>query len=228
MHCDFALQVWNCFKQGLFVHLSMSKSVGTLCINGGGRQVGWEGGSLSKLSLRAWFGGYGKKEIEEFSKIKRKKKCEGGYWLNLIWDQLLGIDEERIFHLFFDWHDKELGDLHFHPIQREIVVVGNWTPPLGGKVKINFDGVSFGNPGLTRYGCVMRYSQGIIIIAKGGPIGVGDSNKAETVGLLESLRIFKSAGYKDCTIEGDSKTAISWGERRYVWLMEAVSLHSRD
>lgn len=69
------------------------------------------------------------------------------------------------------------------------------------------------NPGwLARYGCVMRDSQGTIITAKGGPIGVGDSNMSESISLLEVLRMLTSMGYKDCMIKGDSMTIISWGK----------------
>lgn len=32
---------------------------------------------------------------------------------------------------------------------------GVWTPREAGKVKINFDGASFGNPGMAGFWCVM-------------------------------------------------------------------------
>lgn len=57
------------------------------------------------------------------------------------------------------------------PIHKELGETGEWIPPAAGKVKINFDEVSFGNPGLAGYRCVMRDSQGVITVAKGGPIG---------------------------------------------------------
>lgn len=49
-------------------------------------------------------------------------------------------------------------------------------------------------------------------MVKGGPISIGDSNMTEMIGLLERLRMSKARGHKDCIVEGDSKTAISWGK----------------
>lgn len=58
-------------------------------------------------------------------------------------------------------------------------------------MKVNFDGASFGNPGPAAYGCVVTDSQGIIILAKGRPIGIADTLHAEMMGLLEVLHILK-------------------------------------
>lgn len=37
-------------------------------------------------------------------------------------------------------------------------LIGDWVPPPRGKVKVNFDEASFGNPGPPAYGCVVRDS----------------------------------------------------------------------
>lgn len=80
--------------------------------------------------------------------------------------------------------------------------------------KVNFDGASFGNPGSAGFGCVMRDSQGQILRVKGGPLGIQDAIFAETMGLLEDLKLAKSKGATKCIIiEGDSLTIISWGSR---------------
>lgn len=76
-------------------------------------------------------------------------------------------------------------------------------------MKIDFGGAFFDNPGLARYGFIIQDSQGIILIAEGGPIGVSDSNTEKTIEPLKELRIVKSTGYKDCIVEGDSKIIIS-------------------
>lgn len=72
---------------------------------------------------------------------------------------------------------------------------------------------SFGNPRMASYGCVMRDSQGVIILVKGGPIGICDANHVETIGLLEALRMLKSGGHNNCYVEGDSMpmTVLGWG-----------------
>lgn len=113
-------------------------------------------------------------------------------------------------------------------------LVLDWIPPLGGQVTINFDGASFGNLGPVGYGCLMRDSQGSIILVKGGPLGRCDVNHAELIGMLEGLKMLKSKGFFNCSVEGDSKTIISWGRgdsegfwrlRHYIYEIQALSLH---
>jgi len=90
-------------------------------------------------------------------------------------------------------------------------LVLDWISPLEGQVKINFDGASFGNLGPAGYGCLMRDSQGSIISIKGGPLRSCDANRAKLIGFFEGLKMLKSKGFFNCSVEGDSKTAISWG-----------------
>lgn len=66
-----------------------------------------------------------------------------------------------------------------------------WSPSECGFYKVNFDGASFGNPGSATFGCVMRDSHGFIIWGKGGHIGVSDAIHAETMELLEGLKLAK-------------------------------------
>lgn len=89
-----------------------------------------------------------------------------------------------------------------------------WRPSESGKYKVNFDGASFGNPGLAAIGCVMRDCHGNIIGVKGGPMGVCDAMLAETMGLLEGLKLAKSKGARGCTLERDLLTVISWGREK--------------
>lgn len=72
-----------------------------------------------------------------------------------------------------------------------------WVPPIGGMAQIDFDGASFGNPGLAGYGCVMHDSQGHIMLSKGVPIGIINANHVELIGLLEGLRMLESKGFKE-------------------------------
>lgn len=97
------------------------------------------------------------------------------------------------------------------PLTTRQAMALDWVPLMAGKVKINFDGASFGNLGPVGYGCVMQYSQGIVMLVKGGLIGRSDATQAELVGLLEGLCMLKMKSFKDCIIEGDPRTVISWG-----------------
>lgn len=67
---------------------------------------------------------------------------------------------------------------------------GEWEPPISGKVKINFDEDSLGNPRQVGCGCVLRDSQGRIMAVKGGHLTIGDAMFAEVMGLLEIFRLF--------------------------------------
>lgn len=57
----------------------------------------------------------------------------------------------------------------------------------------------------------MRDCQGNIIGARGGPIRFCDAILAETMGLLEGLKLAKSKGVIGCILEGDSMAVKSWG-----------------
>lgn len=50
-----------------------------------------------------------------------------------------------------------------------------------GFLKLNFDGSSRGNPGLSGFGCVIRDHQGDNFCVIAGPLGHGDSIKAEVL-----------------------------------------------
>lgn len=43
---------------------------------------------------------------------------------------------------------------------------------MEGKVRLNFDGFSFENPGPTGYGCVARDSHGEVLFALCGSLGI--------------------------------------------------------
>lgn len=47
----------------------------------------------------------------------------------------------------------------------------DWVPLRAGKVKINFDGASSGNPEPAGFGCVMRDSRGSVFVVKCGSWG---------------------------------------------------------
>lgn len=103
-----------------------------------------------------------------------------------------------------------------------------WSPPQCGLFKVNFDGASFRNPGPAGYGCLMHNHNGVVLMVKSGPLGHCDTIEAGLIELLHSLHLLKVKGVQKCIVEGDSKTVISWGQRRVRGFVEAAALHSRD
>lgn len=77
---------------------------------------------------------------------------------------------------------------------------------------VNFDGASYGNLGLSGFGCILRDANSHVMGVKGGPLGVMDVMQAETMGLLEGLKLARDKGAMGCLIEGDSLSVICWGK----------------
>lgn len=80
--------------------------------------------------------------------------------------------------------------------------------PQGGFIKLNFDGVSKGNPGLAGYGGIFRDSQGQtrwIYADRGGMI---TNNEAEFMAAYQGIKIAIRNGYRKVEIEGDSTLVI--------------------
>ncbi|KAG9452986.1 hypothetical protein H6P81_005890 [Aristolochia fimbriata] len=88
-------------------------------------------------------------------------------------------------------------------------VAAVWLPPPEGKLKVNVDGSSMGNPGPAGFG-VFRDSEGNILMSYSGSLGVDDSTSAETHGVLQTLRLFRAHFSGELIVEGDSKNVIGW------------------
>ncbi|XP_019052053.1 PREDICTED: uncharacterized protein LOC109114204 [Nelumbo nucifera] len=84
-----------------------------------------------------------------------------------------------------------------------------WKAPEGNKVKLNFDGCSYGNPVILGIG-ILRNSDRRILGMFSGPIGNGNLLKAELLALLQGLKLVKRLGCRHVEVEGDSKVVISW------------------
>lgn len=82
-------------------------------------------------------------------------------------------------------------------------------PLCVGKVKLNFDGLSFGNPGPAGFGCVACDDLSDMVFVLCGPLGRCDSTKAELFGLLEGLHMLKELGIYGCPVVGGSKVVVS-------------------
>ncbi|GLJ42719.1 hypothetical protein SUGI_0885630 [Cryptomeria japonica] len=63
-----------------------------------------------------------------------------------------------------------------------------WNPPPPGWKKLNFDGASRGNQGLSGFGVVVKAEEGSFIGAICGPSGIVSNNVAEIIVLKEGLK----------------------------------------
>lgn len=63
---------------------------------------------------------------------------------------------------------------------------------------------------MTGFGCIIRDENGPIVLTICGPLGEGDSTKAELLSLLYGLREIKKLGRSGCLVEVDSKVVVSW------------------
>ncbi|XP_010258712.1 PREDICTED: uncharacterized protein LOC104598376 [Nelumbo nucifera] len=81
-------------------------------------------------------------------------------------------------------------------------IVLDWKPPQSNRLKLNFDGSSLGNPRLSGIGVFKDEAEKVVTLFS-GPIGVGDSARAEISALLQGLKLEKQWGLKNLEIEGD-------------------------
>ena len=73
---------------------------------------------------------------------------------------------------------------------------------------LHFDGGSRGNPGPAAWGFTIAASDGTILAARGGTIGIGTNNEAEYGGLIAGLEQACELGISNLTVHGDSKLVI--------------------
>lgn len=84
--------------------------------------------------------------------------------------------------------------VYAHISARVLLQVMRWSPPLIGKLKLNFDGYSRGNPRLAGYGCIIRDNFNNVVLVVSGPMYLCDSTKVELLGLSIGLQDLKSLG----------------------------------
>lgn len=111
-----------------------------------------------------------------------------------------------------------------------LLLLKDWVPPPVRILKLNFDGVSKGNPGLVGFGCVIWNHYSIIIKSCCGPLGLCGSIEAEARALLVGLRELKNLGASSCIAEGNSQTIISWGlgNSDFSWQLAPVIYEIRE
>ncbi|KAL0352574.1 UNVERIFIED_CONTAM: putative ribonuclease H protein [Sesamum calycinum] len=94
-------------------------------------------------------------------------------------------------------------------IQHKIKVLKvNWDKPERGWVKINTDGASKGNPGISGAGGIVRNEEGVAILAFYEFIGQATNMFAEVFGLYKALQLCNSRGINKIWIEVDAKNLI--------------------
>lgn len=89
---------------------------------------------------------------------------------------------------------------------------------------MNFDGASFGNPGLTGYGCILHDHDGAIKGVKAAPIGRTYANQEELTGMLESLRMLKIRNIIDCMVERGILKLSLVGKWEKMWVLEDCAI----
>lgn len=90
-----------------------------------------------------------------------------------------------------------------------------WKRPPSGFLKLNFDGASRGNPGLTGIGGILRNSEGEIQYIYSRALGEGTNNEMEFAALEQGLRILQKLQAGAAVVEGDSQLAITAMRRIY-------------
>lgn len=84
-----------------------------------------------------------------------------------------------------------------------------WRPPDDGAVKLNVDGSSFGNPGRSGYGGVLRNWLGEWLLGFSRSCGFTTNLTAELFAIACGLKVAWFAGYKKIVCESDSQLALS-------------------
>ncbi|XP_058099842.1 uncharacterized protein LOC131244216 [Magnolia sinica] len=80
-----------------------------------------------------------------------------------------------------------------------------WVVPSSGWFKLNIDGSSCGNPGLSGGGGLCRNDSGALIFAFYVGYGMGSNNRAELRAVRDSLSLCRSFGLSTVEVETDSK-----------------------
>ena len=85
-----------------------------------------------------------------------------------------------------------------------------WIPPPTGILKFNVDGATRGKLGPAGIGGVLRNDKGEVLLMFSKSVGIRDSNEAESLAILEALRIFSTSFHGPLLVESDSTNAVGW------------------
>ncbi|XP_060203027.1 uncharacterized protein LOC132631469 [Lycium barbarum] len=90
------------------------------------------------------------------------------------------------------------------------IIQVKWNPPNNGWVKINSDGCSKGNPGLSGSGGVIRNHLGNLVMAYAMNLNIQTNNYAEAIALKSGIDWCINNGKRKVMIETDSMMLIHW------------------
>lgn len=108
-----------------------------------------------------------------------------------------------------DWMVMERLGCSIIPIVKRRLKLIAWTPPERGRVKLNVDGSSRGNPSESGGGGIIRDSRGNVM-AGAHYYGQATNTIAECRALLDGLWMCRQLGSRDILVESDSKVIVGW------------------
>lgn len=105
-----------------------------------------------------------------------------------------------------------LGDLFIYPstIRFEKSLLLKGLLPSKGRVKLNMDGYSFGNPGNSDFGGSLRDYKGQLLFSFTYNLGVNSNTFVEVSVLFIVLDLCYPFGYTNVKIESDSELIVKW------------------
>ncbi|XP_042959541.1 uncharacterized protein LOC122294687 [Carya illinoinensis] len=122
------------------------------------------------------------------------------------------------------WDNKMIRNLGIHTVivKKKQVKIIKWRRPNAGRLKLNVDGSSLGNPGLAGGGGILRDSGGKIVYGFSKHFGNASSVEAELRALLEGVKLCQNLGYTAIDIECDSIILVNWTRKQkctawYLW-----------
>jgi len=77
------------------------------------------------------------------------------------------------------------------------------------KLFANIDGASFGNPGKSGLGVVLKDSAGKVVREHSEHLGDGTNNRAEYLALLRSIQLARESGADELEVSSDSELVVS-------------------
>ena len=96
------------------------------------------------------------------------------------------------------------------------------------RVVANIDGASFGNPGQSGLGVVIRDAEGNLLQEYCENIGVGTNNRAEYMALLKCVELAKELGADELDVRSDSLLVVSQVNGLYKIKNPDIKIFIRD
>ncbi|KAG6489171.1 hypothetical protein ZIOFF_050431 [Zingiber officinale] len=156
--------------------------------------------------LIIWFLWYARNDAKHCGIMLVAKKIIWNVFQYLVSGMAAGIIKPKHWKSFTDVAHN-LGFLVRPKIVNTISVV-SWKKPKFKCFKLNVDGCSKGNPGVSSYGVIVRDHGSIVVMAKHGLIGVGSNVRAELVAILKDLELCMENQLFLIWLESDSLVAL--------------------